>query len=88
MIRYFGGAPFHQGTNLPSNVTGECKHFHRTPAAAQKCIDQEDAAIKRGHGRTAYSDRIVMVQEGRRQAGRWIYAVGTTRAWTDLNDEA
>lgn len=57
---YIAGAPFMPGTNLPSNVTGECPHRHRTPEAAQRCIDDMDRRIKRGHGRHAYCDRVVI----------------------------
>lgn len=59
---YFGGARYRAGTRLPGNVTGECGHHHRTPELAQRCIDRHDAAIKRGHGLNAYSDRVVMVR--------------------------
>lgn len=56
------------GHNLPGNVTGDCPHHHRTPEAAQHCIDRMDAAIKRGHGRNAYCDRVVIeVIDGRKQ---------------------
>lgn len=60
---YIAGACYHPGTTLPNNVTGECPHRHRTPEAAQKCIDTLDASIKRGHGSNAYCDRIVMVED-------------------------
>ena len=86
-LRFYAGAPFMPGTNLESNVTGECGHNHKTPEAAQKCIDDEDAAIKRGHGRNAYSDRIVMVAEHDTETGN--YLSGTTHVWThelDLED--
>ena len=65
---FYAGAPYHPGTNLPSNVTGECPHRHRTAAKAQDCIRKLDRSIKRGHGLNAYCDRIVMVHdsEGRR----------------------
>lgn len=69
---YYAGAPFHAGTALPANVTGECSHHHRTPEGAQRCIKRLDAAIKRGHGTNAYCDRIVMrciVDGSRRVAG-------------------
>jgi len=64
MRYYLGGAPFLPGTNLPGNVTGECPHRHRTPAAARACIESVDRAIKRGHGENAYCDRVVMVTDG------------------------
>jgi|CXWL01.1.fsa_nt_gi hypothetical protein len=64
---YIAGGHNHPGTNLPANVTGDCPHRHRTSAAAQRCIDSMDAAVKRGHGRNAYADRIVIeVIDGRK----------------------
>lgn len=57
---YVAGAIWHPGTTLPANVTGECGHRHRTPEAAEACIARHDAAIKRGHGQNAYSDRVVV----------------------------
>lgn len=71
MVYYVAGSPWHAGTNLHRNVTGECPHHHRTPDAAQKCIDALDRAIKRGHGRNAYADRVVM--EVHADGGRQIY---------------
>jgi hypothetical protein len=62
-LKYYAGAPCIPGTGLPRNVTGNCPHEHRTPEAAQRCIDALDRAIKRGHGPNAYCDRIVMVYE-------------------------
>lgn len=59
---YFAGGRRMPGTGLPANVTGDCPHRHRTPEAAERCIDDMDRAIKRGHGPNAYCDRIVMVQ--------------------------
>lgn len=58
---YTAGAPWHAGTMLPTNVTGECPHEHRSPEAAQRCIDALDRSIKRGHGQHAHADRRVMV---------------------------
>lgn len=60
--RYFiaGSARMIPGTGLPANVTGDCPHRHRTPEAAQRCIDALDRSIKRGHGRNAYADRVVV----------------------------
>jgi len=63
MTWYSAGSEYHPGTNLPRSVTGECPHRHRTPEAARRCIEEMDAAIKRGHGRDAYCDRIVMVED-------------------------
>lgn len=60
---FFAGAARIPGTGLPGNVTGDCPHRHRTPEAAQRCIDAADRAIKAGHGPAAYSDRVVMVHE-------------------------
>jgi len=80
-VRYFAGAPRHAGTTLPANVTGDCDHDHRTPEAAQACIEATDRAIKRGHGPNAYCDRIVMMQEIRREGGRRIVLSGTTEVW-------
>jgi hypothetical protein len=57
---YIAGALRHPGTTIPANVTGECSHKHRSADAAAKCIAAHDAAIKRGHGRNAYSDRKVI----------------------------
>jgi hypothetical protein len=57
---FFGGAPRIPGTSLPSNVTGDCGHWHRTASAADECNRRHDKAIKKGHGRNAYSDRRVM----------------------------
>lgn len=62
-LHYYAGAPRRPGSNLPNNVTGECKHRHKTPEAAQRCIDALDRSIKRGHGEAAYCDRVVMVRE-------------------------
>lgn len=60
-IAYFiAGALRIPGTNLDANVTGSCSHKHRTAEAAQACIDDHDRRIKRGHGRFAYSDRVVV----------------------------
>ena len=60
MAKYIAGGYNHPGTNLPSNVTGDCPHVHRSIEAAQKCIAEMDASIKRGQGRSAYCDRIVI----------------------------
>lgn len=57
---YVAGAPYHPGTRMPTNVTGECPHRHRTPEAAERCIEQMDRAIKAGHGPNAYCDRQVV----------------------------
>lgn len=69
-LYFYAGAPLMPGTNLPSNVTGECGHKHRTPEAAERCITALDRAIKRGHGPNAYCDRVVMARwphpEGRK----------------------
>jgi len=80
-IRYRAGAPHHPSTTLPSNVTGECPHLHRTPEAAEACIDRHDRAIKRGHGRNAYSDRVVMMGNWRpyREGGHF----EDYRAWSE-----
>jgi hypothetical protein len=45
---WYAGAPFHVGTNLPNNVTGECSHRHNSPDAAKACIVRVDASMKRG----------------------------------------
>lgn len=70
---YRAGAPWHPSTMLPSNVTGECSHQHRSVAAAERCIASHDSSIKNGHGRNASSDRSVMVEHdfpgGRHQLG-------------------
>jgi len=58
---YMAGAAWAPGTTMPDNVTGECGHRHRTPEAAQRCIDKLDRAIKRGHGPNAYCDRAVVI---------------------------
>ena len=63
---YVAGALFVPGTNLTSNVTGDCAHKHRTATAARQCIARHDAAIKRGHGNNAYSDRKVIMVSGDR----------------------
>lgn len=79
---YSAGADYHPGTNLPANVTGECPHRHRTPEAAQRCIDQMSAAISRGHG-NAYCDRVVMVEEcggNRHHYGAQCESCGTVQA--------
>ena len=64
MIRttYRASSPYNPGTGLPMSVTGECDHRHRTPEAVEECIGRLDRAIKRGHGPSAYCDRIVMVE--------------------------
>lgn len=61
---FFAGAPYLVGTDVPSNVTGECAHQHPTYDAAADCIARKDADIKTGHGRNAYCDRVVMVRTG------------------------
>jgi hypothetical protein len=63
MAWYYAGAPRRPGTPIPMNVTGDCPHRHRSPEAAQRCIDDMDRSIKRGHGQNAYCDRVVMVVE-------------------------
>ena len=60
-VRYRAGGVRAPGTDWASNVTGDCPHLHRTPEAAQACIDDMDRKIKRGHGPNAYCDRIVLV---------------------------
>jgi hypothetical protein len=75
---YYAGAPHRPGSNLPSNMTGECEHQHRTPEAAQRCIDALDASIKRGHGQSAYCDRRVMVHEA--DGRRSVYVPSSTDA--------
>lgn len=60
MTRYIAGGKRIPTTDLPGNVTGDCPHLHRTPQAAQACIEATDRAIKRGHGPNAYCDRIVL----------------------------
>lgn len=61
---FYAGAPNIPGTGMPRNVTGNCPHRHRTPEAAQRCIDAADRSIKAGHGPNAYADQIVMVHAG------------------------
>ena len=39
------------------SVCGGCDVRHRSYAAAAACCDRHMAAVKRGHGRSAYSDR-------------------------------
>jgi hypothetical protein len=70
MTHYVAGATWLPGTMVPNNVTGECPHKHRTPEAAQRCIDRLDRSIKRGYGPNAFADRHVMVvdEKGHR---RW-----------------
>ena len=60
---YYAGAPYHSGTNLPNNVTGECEHEHKTPKAAQRCIDELNASIERDSNGKGYCDRVVMVRK-------------------------
>lgn len=60
---WYAGAPFQPGTEIPNNVTGECPHKHRSPDAAQGCIDRVDASMKRRFGENAYCDRVVMVHD-------------------------
>lgn len=60
------------GTNMPANLTGECPHLHRTPEAAQACIDRM-AAGPTGNG---------LLHRPCRHAGRWREG-GTTL--TDLS---
>ena len=38
-------------------VRGGCGHTHLTYAAAEACAARDNAAVKRGHGPSAYSDR-------------------------------
>lgn len=59
-MTFIAGGHNHLGTTLPANVTGDCPHKHRTAEAAEACIARHDAAIKRGHGSNAYSDRVVI----------------------------
>jgi len=61
--RWIAGGYNLPGTNVPANVTGDCPHLHLTSEAAQRCISATDKAIKRGHGRNAYCDRIVIEVE-------------------------
>lgn len=79
MRYYYAGAPYKPGTNLPDNVTGECKHQHTTPDEAQRCIDNLDASIKRGHGRSAYCDRVVMVWDELADPARRVWSRGEDR---------
>ena len=72
-ITYTAGCKHHPGTGLPSNVVGECSHRHRTPEAAQRCIDSLDRSIKRGHGRHAYADQVVMAVDAD-TGDRWVWA--------------
>ena len=83
MQYYYGGAPYHPGTSLPNNVTGECPHKHKTPGAAQRCIDDMTRSMREGHGPAAYCDRVVMVAEAVRErgTGRWLQ-VGSAEVWT------
>ena len=83
--RYFGGAKYKPGTNVPSNVTGECGHDHRTPEAARKCIDATDKAVKAGHGGNAYCDRVVMVQEFHNTDGKRYVVSGSTVPWVNAD---
>jgi len=78
---FFAGAERPPGATLPTNVSGDCPHHHRTPEAAQRCIDQLDRSIKNGHGPNAYADREVMVQEGRWRNGKWWALSSTTEPW-------
>jgi len=75
IITYRAGAPWRAGTTMPTNVTGECPHQHKTAEAAQACIDRLDRSIKRGHGRSAYADRVVMAEE------RYAGVSGVQRRW-------
>jgi len=51
---YYAGSAY-------DNVTGDCPHRHRSFKAAERCIESMDAAIKRGHGKAAFCDRVVMI---------------------------
>lgn len=76
MTHYVAGATWMPGTNLANNAMGECPHRHRTPEAAERCIDKLDRAVKRGNGPNAYCDRVVIeVTDG----GRHV--------WHDWDDE-
>jgi hypothetical protein len=54
---YIAGALFHPGTNLASNVTGDCPHRHTTPEAAQQCIERRNRQLAKIG---AYCDRVVI----------------------------
>lgn len=60
---WFAGGPRHPGTDMATNVRGDCPHRHRTPRAAARCVEADDRAVRAGHGRNAYSDRIVMIHD-------------------------
>lgn len=62
-VRWIAGGARHPGTGMPSNVTGDCPHLHRTPDAARSCIERTDRAIKRGNGPNAYADRLVLITD-------------------------
>ena len=69
---WFAGAPRIPGTGIPRNVMGDCGHRHRSPEAAQACIDAVDRAFKRRDGmRNCSCDRVVMVCEGGYNVSVW-----------------
>lgn len=75
-IRYIAGAMNRAGDPTPNNVMGDCGHLHRTPEAAQDCIDQ----VQRGLARQSsgyYCDREVIEVEVIKGAhGRMVRKVG------------
>lgn len=75
MTHYVAGATWMHGTNVANNVTGECPHRHRTPEAAQRCIDRMDRAIARANP-GAYCDRVVIE-----------VSAGHRHVWHDWEDD-
>jgi len=78
---YWGGAPYIPGTVVPANVVGECGHLHRTPEAAEKCIERFNNAVKRGHGSQFYADMQVMEGVRWRENGTVMRLSGTTQPY-------
>ena len=81
---YFAGAPFIPGTGIPNNVTGECGHKHKTPEAAQSCIDKSNRSLQRSIGmHYSYIDRRVMRQDQIKVNEKWIVVSGMTKPCSD-----
>ncbi len=45
-------------------VRGACGISHKTKEAARRHCEQDGRDVKRGHGKAAYSDRIVYLGNG------------------------
>lgn len=51
-------------------VRGSCGHRHKTAESAARCVWKDNRDVRRGHGRDAYSDRVVRQLEVRSRRKR------------------